>query len=130
MNLCVYDFKVTEKVLNLAQATATYDAAIAVGDVLITGYTFYVSTAAGGGFTSVAVQTNQTTALVMMTAAEGAAANLLAQSHPAVANDKTYKPWTLKSGQKIQYAIIAGGGPTGEMRLILNYRPISAGATL
>jgi hypothetical protein len=117
--------------LNLAQAAASYDALTASGDVLITGVTFYVAVAGGGDLTSVAVQTNQTTALVLMTAAEGAVANLLAQSHPAVATDKTYKPWTLQTGQKIQYTlVVAGAGPTGSMKIVVQYQPISSGAAL
>ena len=132
MHPCVYDSKLTEKTLDLSQvAPATYDAATAVGDVLIKGIALYCSVAGGGDLTSVSIQTNSTTPLILLTAAEGAVANLLAQSHPNAACNLFIGPWTLRSGQKIQYSLIAAGAAhTGTLKLVINYRPISVGASL
>jgi len=133
MQHCGYNQRVTEKTLDLSQAAAptTYDAATAAGDVLITGVTVYCSVAGGGDLTSVSIQTDATTSLVLMTAGEGIAANLLAQSHPTCASQAWISPWTLRSGQKIQYTITAAGAAhTGTIKLVLLYKPITNGATL
>ncbi|MFA5135464.1 MAG: hypothetical protein WC505_06800 [Patescibacteria group bacterium] len=122
-----------EVTLDLTQAAAptTYDALTATGDVMIMGINAYVQTAGGGDLTSVSIQTNQTTPLVLLTAGQGAVANLLAQSHPTSTMQTLVAPWTLRSGQKVQYTLTAAGGAhTGSMRLFCSYMPISPGATL
>lgn len=128
MHLCVYDLKTIEKTLNLAQAANTYDAATAIGDVLITGCTIYC-TVSGTLFTSVSIQTNAGVPLVLMTAAEGALVNIILGSHPVAACQLWVAPWTLRSGQKIQFTMIGATG-LGELRLIVLYRPISVGGVL
>ena len=134
MHNCVFNLGlgVTEKTLDLSQvAPATYDAATAVGDVLVVGMALYVSTVGGGDLTSVSIQTDATTPIVLLTAAEGAVANLLAQCHPLAQFQLFPSRWTLRSGQKIRYSLIASGAAhTGALKLIIEYRPISAGASL
>lgn len=113
---------------NLAQAAGTYDLATAAGDVLInlSDVAIYVATA-GATLTSVAIVTNQTNATTILSAAEGAVANLVAQKNlvRAVACPSI----VLKSGQKIQYTIVGATG-SGSLQVTIPYIPLSAGATL
>lgn len=113
--------------LNLAQAAGTYDLVTASGDVFIPlkELALYMATA-GATFTSVAIQTNQTTPEVVLTAGEGAVASLPAQKIVVHANEKGIY---LASGQKIQYTIVGSTG-TGSMIATIFYRAVSAGATL
>jgi hypothetical protein len=119
---------VTEKTLALAQVAGTYDAATSVGDVLIEGAAVYC-TVVGATFNYVSIQTNQAQPRVLMTSTEGAVANLVADSHPNASCQLDVGPWTVRSGQKIQYTINGATG-TGELRLILKYRSISANAII
>ena len=129
MHPCVDSIKPFEFTLNLAQVANTYDACVASnGDVMILGANLYVVTA-GTIFTSVSVQTNQTNFLTLMTAGEGALANILAQAHPVCAAQAWIAPWTLRNGQKIQYTMVGALG-TGSMRLFGYFIPITPGAVL
>lgn len=115
---------------NLAQAAATYDLCTASGgDVLIdpTKLAFYMATA-GATFTSVSVQTNQTNATTLLTAGEGAVANLTAQRNVPHALP-TSQGVLLKSGQKLQYTIVGATG-TGSMQCAIPFLAVDAGATL
>lgn len=115
-----------EWTLDCSQAAATYDITTATGDVFVERYYVYVATA-GATLTSVAIQTNDTTAFALMTAVEGGVANLLAGSNINPANkDKSFK---LTSGKKIQFTI-AGATGTGSLRLGVIYRPVTTGATI
>lgn len=110
---------------NLAQAAATYDLCAATGGaVLVREVVVYVSVA-GATFTSVAIQTNTTTAVTFLTAGEGAVAN--------VTVDKTLKDSTsvayLASGKKIQFTLVGATG-TGTLLVTVRYTPLAAGATL
>ena len=110
---------------NLAQAAATYDLATATGGaVLVTRVVVYVSVA-GATFTSVAIQTNTTTAVTFLTSGEGAVANVTA--------DKTLKDSAsaayLASGKKIQFTLVGATG-TGTLLVVVEYTPLAAGATL
>lgn len=128
MNFCTFNLKPFEFTLNLAQAANTYDACTASNDLMVLGVNFYVSTV-GAAFTSVAVQSNQTTAFTLMTSVEGAVANLLDQSHPTCTAQTYVAPWSLRLGQKIQYTIVGGVG-TGELKMFGYYIPLVTGATL
>lgn len=113
--------------VNEAQAAGTYDLATATGgDILIRVNKFYQITA-GATFTSAAIQTNDTTAFAIMTAAEGALANLTAAKQIPTANSNT--PFVLKSGKKIQLTM-AGSTGTGTGTLALEFVPLSGGAYL
>lgn len=115
--------------LNLAQAAGTYDACTAFGDVLIdpTWISIYVATA-GATFTSVSIQTNQTNATTILTAGEGAVANLTAQRCVPHALP-TSQGILLKSGQKIQFTLTGATG-TGSLQIAIPFYPLSASATI
>lgn len=114
---------------NLAQAAGTYDLCTAQGDVLIdpTWLSIYVQTA-GATFTSVAIQTNQTNATTIMTAGEGAVANLTVQRNVPHALP-TAQGITLKNGQKLQYTITGATG-TGSLQVFVPFFGVTSGATL
>ena len=112
---------------NLAQAAATYDLATvnAVGGVVILGVDVYCVTA-GATFTSVAIASNDTVPVAILSAVEGAVANLSAGKNIAKAfTGPTY----LHTGKKLQYAIVGVTG-TGSLRVIVRYQPSAAGADL
>lgn len=115
---------------NLAQAAATYDLCTATnGDVNIDvrGLSIYVATA-GAVLTSVAIQTNQTNNTALLSAVEGAVANLLAQKN-LVRAIPTIGGLLLKSGQKLQYTLVGATG-SGSLNVTVPYMPVTAGATL
>ena len=114
--------------LNLHQTNATYDLVTAVGDVVIDPRqcSWYVDGAAAGPLTSVSVVSNATTVNTLLTAAEGAVGNLLAQATLSPAN---VKPFILRSGQKLQYVIAGGDGGVGAQATVeLIYKPLGAGS--
>jgi hypothetical protein len=116
--------RIAGAVLDLAQAAATYDAFEAVnGDVLIESASFYVATP-GADFTSVAVATDQTNPVTLLTAAEGAVANIVAQKTLDFAYARF--PFLLEQGQKIQYTL-DGAGTAGAIALVVTYRPAILG---
>ena len=114
--------------MNLHQTNATYTLATATGDVVIdpTSSPFYVDSAAAAPLTSVAVVSNQTNPVTMLTTAEGAVANLIAQKTLAHAYAT---PFILRSGQLLQY-VIAGGdwGVGAQVTVEIRYRPLGAGS--
>ena len=112
---------------NLAQAAATYDLCTASGDVLIYRAGIYVQTV-GATFTSVSIQSNGTTAWIILSALDGALANIASQrSMPTTWSQED--PLSLRSGQKIQYTLLGATG-TGSLRVQLAYHPITGGAQL
>lgn len=121
--------EVKEFTANLAQAAATYDLCTASGDLLVDLYKLgiYVATA-GGTFTSVSIQTNQTNVTTILSAAEGAVANLIAQKN-LVRAIPVVGGLILRSGQKFQYTILGLTG-TGSLRVDIPYLQITAGAVL
>jgi hypothetical protein len=112
---------------NLAQAAATYDLATcnAVGGVVIQDIQIYVATA-GATFTSVSIQTNDTTAVTMLSAAEGALANLTVGKNVVRA---FASPTYLHTSKKIQYTIVGLTG-TGSLLIIVRYQPTVSGADI
>lgn len=112
--------------VNCAQAAGTYTLLTAVGDVLIVENR-YLQITAGATFTSLAIQTNDTTPAVILTAAEGAVANLTAQKNIVAAN--TDQHYIVKSGKLIQMTLVGTTG-TGTGTLGLMYVPLTAGAYL
>lgn len=112
---------------NLAQAAATYTLAAvnATGGVVILGVDVYC-TVAGATFTSASIQTNDTTAVTILSAAEGVVANLTAGKNIAKAfTGPTY----LHTSKLIQYTI-AGATGTGTLLVVVRYQPTVAGADL
>ena len=123
--------KVKQFTLSLAQAAATYDLATvnATGDILILDVNIHCITA-GATFTSVAIATNDTTAVSLLSAVEGAVANLTAGKNIVkvfpVANTG---PILLRSGKKIQYTIVGATG-TGTLLVTLRYQAVANGADI
>lgn len=116
-----------EKAVNCAQAAASYDLLTATGgDVFIEVNRYYQITA-GATFTSLAIQTDDTTNFVIMSAAEGAVANLTAQKNITTAN--TISPFLLQSGKKIRMTLVGSTG-TGTGMLSITYAPCTPGAYL
>lgn len=118
-----------EFTLNLAQAAGTYDLCTASGgDVLIDLYNLSLfCTVAGATFTSVAVQTNDTTPAVILTAVEGGVANITAGKN--ITRAVTFGAILLRSGQKIQYTIDGSTG-TGTVVAGISFCPLTGGATI
>jgi anti-anti-sigma regulatory factor len=115
---------------NLAQAAATYDLCTASGgDILldISRLAIYVATA-GATLTSVSIQSNQTNITTILSAVEGAVANLIAQKN-LVRVIPVIGGLLLKSGQKLQYTIVGATG-TGSLNVAIPFMSLTAGATL
>lgn len=115
-----------EVAVNEAQAAGTTTLLTATGDVLVTVNRFYQITA-GATFTSLAIQTNDTTAFALMTSTEGLVANLTAAKNITTAN--VTSPFLLKSGKAIQMTLVGATG-TGTGTLSLQYVPVTSGAYL
>lgn len=112
---------------NLGQAAATYDLATASGDLIITSVTLYI-TVAGAGLTSVALQSNSTVPFIVLAAADGLLAALLAGKTLPTTWTQT-QGFGLRSGQKLQYTIV-GAGAAGTMKADVTFLPVTAGASL
>lgn len=113
--------------LNLAQAAGTYDLATvnAVGGIVIVDVQLYM-TVAGATFTSVAIQSNDTTLIPILTAVEGAVANLTVGKNIVKA---FLGPTYLHTSKKLQYTIVGVTG-TGTMIAVVRYQPSLAGADI
>lgn len=105
--------------------SSPYTDLTAVGDVLVLRYSFYVVTA----FTSTTntstlnIHTDDTTPTDLVSAADGAEANLTVKTQifPAAVN----APFQLRSGQKIQHTVGGEDQLTGVGKLVIEYVPIS-----
>lgn len=107
-------------------ASSPFDIATASGGpVMIDGVTIYVSSAPAT-ITSARIHTNQTNATDLMSAVEGAIANLTAQKNVVIA---LARPIYLAAGQKIQLTL-AGAQGTGTLLLDLKFHSPTPGATL
>lgn len=112
---------------NLAQAAGTYDLATcnSTGGIVIQDVQLYMSVA-GATFTSVAIQTNDTTLVPILSAVEGAVANLSVGKNVVKAfAAATY----LHTSKKIQYTIVGVTG-TGTMLVVIRYQPTVSGADI
>jgi hypothetical protein len=129
----VYDnsTKLKEFTIDLSQAAGTYDICEADGDILVEQFNTYVSQA-GSTFTYATIQTNDDTALFLIDSTDGAVGNLTLGNQifvnyaPLMMNGKSFR---LESGKKLQYTINGDTG-SGEIKLVLKYREISASAEL
>lgn len=113
--------------INVAQAAATYTLATASGgDILVLCAVPYVGAAAVTTLTSVAIVTNNTTVVTILSAANGAVANLTA--------DKNLAPFTtqfvLRSGKLIQFTLVGATGAGGPFSLAVQYMPLTDAAVL
>ncbi len=112
--------------MNLAQAAATYDLCTASGgDVIVWGADVYC-TVVGATWTSVTIQTNDTTAFTIMNATQGAVANFTALKNVALTWAQADK-FLLRSGKKIQYTI-AGSTGTGSAVVTILGLSVNGGA--
>ena len=119
--------QVKEFTVNCAQAAGTYDLCTATGgDIVIHDMNFPV-TVSGATFTSVAIQTNDAVPWVIMTAIEGAVANIIAGTNLQPANKG--KSFTLVSGKKIQYTLVGSTG-TGTILVPIYFSPAGSTGTL
>lgn len=112
---------------NLAQAAASYDLATcnATGGVVIQDIQVYCSVV-GAVFTSVSIQSNDTAAVVVLSALEGALANLTVGKNIAKAfTGPTY----LAAGKKLQYTLLGATG-TGTLLVTIRYQSTVAGADI
>lgn len=115
---------------DLTQAAGTYTLCTATnGDVLVDIYdlAIYVATA-GATLTSVSIQTSQTNATTILSAVEGAVANLIAQKN-LVRAIPVVGGVLLKTGQKLNYTIVGATG-SGSLNVTVPFYPTAAGATL
>lgn len=112
--------------VDLIKVAGTYDIVTSTNDVLIEEIALYVITA-GVGFTSVSIQTNQTNATEILSAADGAVANIVIQKN--IPTTLARYPFVLRNGQKIQYTLI-GDGTAGSIYMITSWRPITGGSKL
>jgi len=121
--------KIAEFTADLIRAAGTYDLCTASGDVHINlaDIAVYVRIA-GATITSVSIQTNQTNPTIILSAAEGAVANLLVEKNltRAIAGCQSI---TLRSGQKLQYTIIGLTG-SGELKVVIPFLAITPAANL
>lgn len=113
------------KSLTLNDEAGSYDIATATGgDILIEDVVLYMVTA-GATFDSVSIQTDDTTPFVVMSAVEGAVANLTVQTTIKTANSQ--KSFYLASSKKLQYTITGATG-SGTCYVLIRYKIISEGS--
>jgi hypothetical protein len=108
-------FNATDGTIDLATATG--------GDLYVEDVLIYSLTAAAD-LTSVSIHTNDTVPFEVMTAVEGAAANLVAGKTIKTANSGV--SFYLVSGKKLQYTIDTAGNWSGY--IVIKYRVISSGS--
>lgn len=105
------------------RSAGTYDILTATGDVFILDYEIKTG-AASTGLTSLTVQSNNTTPLVMLSS------KLLA----ALTGDKSLissgTGFLLENTKRIQSTIVGTGTGTGTLIVTATYVPVTAGATL
>ena len=110
------------------QAAASYDACVASNRLMVESITLFVDTAAAAPTTFLSIQTNQTTALEILSAIEGAVGNLTG-GLTLLPNRTQETKFVLMTGEKIQYTI-GGGSGAGKVRIVVKYRPLVVGARL
>jgi hypothetical protein len=111
---------------DLSQAAGTYDiCAASGGGCYVEDVVVYVTTAAAT-LTSVSIQTNQANSTTVMSAVEGAVANLISQKVVSLALSR---PIYLADGQKLQYTIVGATG-TGALLVVPKYYPTNSSADL
>lgn len=111
--------------VNLNINAGTYDITTCInGDVYVESFAIYCPLNVGG-LTSVEIKTDDTTAQVFLTAAEGAVANLTQKKLVKAGN----MPMYLTPNTKIRYTVV-GNGNAGNLILALNFSSVGGGALL
>jgi hypothetical protein len=115
--------------IDLNQAANTYDLfTCATQPVMLSSLVIRMSGGAvAGAVTSISIQTNDATPQVLITAAQGAVANLLNQAQLFWSGNKTY----LAVGQKIQLTIAGGAAGVAKVcDVVCEYESVVTGGTL
>ena len=115
--------------IDLNQAAGTYDLfTCATQPVMLSSLVIRMSGGAvAGAVTSISIQTNDATPQVLITAAQGAVANLLNQAQLFWSGNKAY----LAVGQKIQLTIAGGAAGVAKVcDVVCEYESIVTGGTL
>jgi hypothetical protein len=106
--------------LDLSHAAGTFDLCTATGgDIVIWGMALFC-TVVGATWTSVAVQTNDTTNFVLLNATDGARANFTAGKNVPITWAQVQK-CHLRSGQKIQYTMVGSTGSGTALATFMYY---------
>lgn len=109
--------------IKVGGAGTTYDVAtVSGGAIELISAVAYVGTAVTG-LTTLAVQTNNTVPVVLLAATVAGSLTADLSLTPFVTRIR------LASGKKIQYTVV-GTGTAGTMFLVVEYRPLAAGALL
>ena len=122
-------FQVKATTIDLNQAANTYDLfTCATQPVMLSSLVIRMSGGAvAGAVTSISIQTNDATPQVLITAAQGAVANLLNQSQLFWSGNKAY----LAVGQKIQLTIAGGAAGVAKVcDVVCEYESVVSGGTL
>lgn len=119
--------RLTDFTIDLTTAD-TISVAVASGDVYIVRVSFYVSVAGVAPLESVSVQTNMGTPITLLTDVEGAVGNLVLDTNP-FPSFLSFMPFRLADTKAIQ-ATITGTAGTGELKMVVEWRPISTNAVL
>lgn len=114
---------VTLLIADLIKTAATYDLAVADGDVLIESIAIY-SKEAAAELSYVAIHTDNAVPFEVMTAAEGTVDSLTDDTNIITANNNV--PFLLTNGKKLQYTIDSAGG-AGKLHLAIKWRMIGNG---
>jgi porphobilinogen deaminase len=116
--------KLLYKSISFAATDGTIDLAIATdGDIYVEDVLIYSLTDAAD-LVSVSIQTDDAEPFVVMSDAEGALANLTAETTIKTANSQ--KSFYLVSGKKLQYTINTAGDWSGYV--VIKYKVISSGS--
>lgn len=110
--------------MNLAQAAASYVLCTCTGGVLIDTVQIF-GAVVGATFTAATLQTDNTVPEEILSAAEGAVANIVAGKNIKSFTTKLYLP----TAKKINYTI-SGATGTGSCLVIITYRPVINGADI
>lgn len=120
--------QIVEFTLDLAQAAGTYDICTAsLGSCILTGCIVYVQTA-GAIFTSISIQSNDTTPFIILSAGAGIIANLTTGANVLTTWTQT-QSFSLRTGKKLQFTLIGVTG-TGSLRVSFIFMPLVSGAIL
>ena len=99
----------------------------ASGDLEIQSVVVYAHTAIGGGYTDLTMQSNHSSAFVIIKSGGSGLPAALTQQKQVQYNSTK---WVLKSGQRINLTPVGGTVSGGLMEVVIDYIPISGGQLL